>query len=63
MWAREVDAFQRVCDAFPDLRISLEYKPTDENTRYFIVPTTGAALLLAAEVGRDNFGLTLDVGQ
>jgi sugar phosphate isomerase/epimerase len=40
----------------------LEYKPTDENTRFFTVPSTGAALLLINEVDRPNFGLTLDVG-
>ena len=52
----------QVCDAYPDIRVSLEFKPTDENTRWFIVPSTGAALLLAEEIGRPNFGLTLDVG-
>mmetsp|Transcript_35819 Transcript_35819/g.115202 ORF Transcript_35819/g.115202 Transcript_35819/m.115202 type:complete len:319 (-) Transcript_35819:117-1073(-) len=62
MWRRAVEAFREVCDAFPRLRVSLEFKPTDENTRYFAVPSTGAALLLAEEVGRKNFGLTLDVG-
>mmetsp|Transcript_22917 Transcript_22917/g.62851 ORF Transcript_22917/g.62851 Transcript_22917/m.62851 type:complete len:257 (-) Transcript_22917:283-1053(-) len=62
MWSRIVDAFRELCDAFPDLKISLEFKPTDENTRFFAVPTTGAALLLAQEVDRPNFGLTLDVG-
>ena len=43
-------------------KVSLEFKPTDENMRYFAVPSTGAAVLLAREVGRPNFGLTLDVG-
>ena len=40
----------QVCDAFPDIKVSLEFKPTDENTRFFIVPSTGAALLLVNEV-------------
>lgn len=62
LWGRVVSAFQEVCDEFPDLRVSLEFKPTDENTRFFAVPSTGAALLLAAQVGRANFGLTLDIG-
>uniref|UniRef100_A0A0G4H920 Ribokinase n=1 Tax=Chromera velia CCMP2878 TaxID=1169474 RepID=A0A0G4H920_9ALVE len=61
-WSQIVEAFQEVCDAFPDIRFSLEFKPTDENTRFFIVPSTGASLLLAADVDRKNFGLTLDVG-
>jgi len=51
-----------VCDALPDVRVSLEFKPTDENTRFFAVPSTGAALLLATQVDRPNFGLTLDIG-
>ncbi|KAJ1460296.1 Ribokinase-like protein [Pelagophyceae sp. CCMP2097] len=62
LWARVVEAFQQVCDSAPDIKVSLEYKPTDENTRFFIVPSTGAAMLLCDDVCRDNFGLTLDVG-
>lgn len=61
-WEHIVEAFREVCDAYPELRVSLEFKPTDENCRYFAVPSTGAALLLAEDVGRRNFGLTLDVG-
>jgi len=57
-----VAAFQELCDLFPQLRLSLEYKPTDENTRFFAVPSTGAALLLQQAVNRPNFGLTLDFG-
>ena len=34
----------------------------DENTRFFTIPSTGAALLMVDEVDRENFGLTLDVG-
>lgn len=62
LWDREIDAYRRVCDALPDIKVSLEYKPTDENTRFFAVPSTGAALLLALQVQRPNMGLTLDVG-
>ena len=61
-WQQLVEAFQECCDAFPIIKFSLEYKPTDENTRFFTVPTTAAALLLVQEVDRSNFGLTLDVG-
>jgi sugar/nucleoside kinase (ribokinase family)/sugar phosphate isomerase/epimerase len=61
-WQELVDAFQECCDSFPNVKFSLEYKPTDENTRFFTVPSTGAALLMALEVNRSNFGLTLDVG-
>ena len=61
-WTRMIDAFRQVCDAHPDVKVSLEFKPTDENTRFFAVPSTGAALLLCDDVDRPNFGLTLDVG-
>ena len=44
LWDRVVSAFREVCDALPDVRVSLEFKPTDENTRFFAVPSTGAAL-------------------
>ena len=57
-----IEAFRSVCDSNPDIKVSLEYKPTDENTRFFIVPTTADAILVSREVGRDNFGLTLDFG-
>jgi len=62
MWARVVDAFRQVCDAYPALKVSLEFKPTDENTRFFAVPSTGAALLLVEEINRPNMGLTIDFG-
>jgi len=62
LWDDIVTAFQEVCDLFPQIRLSLEYKPTDENTRFFAVPSTGAALLLQQAVNRPNFGLTLDFG-
>eukprot|EP00283_Hemiselmis_rufescens_P014056 CAMPEP_0173466676 /NCGR_PEP_ID=MMETSP1357-20121228/73733_1 /TAXON_ID=77926 /ORGANISM="Hemiselmis rufescens, Strain PCC563" /LENGTH=308 /DNA_ID=CAMNT_0014434749 /DNA_START=20 /DNA_END=946 /DNA_ORIENTATION=- len=62
LWDRVKLAFQQVCDAHPDLKVSLEFKPTDENTRFFAIPTTGAAMLLANQVDRPNFGLTLDFG-
>ena len=41
LWGQVVDAFREVCDAFPDIKVSLEFKATDENTRFFIVPSTG----------------------
>lgn len=61
-WSQLVEAFRECCDAYPDMKWSLEYKPTDENTRFFTVPSTGAAMLLVKDVDRPNMGLTLDVG-
>jgi sugar/nucleoside kinase (ribokinase family)/sugar phosphate isomerase/epimerase len=61
-WDQLVSAFKELCDDYPSIKFSLEYKPTDENTRFFTVPTTAAALLFVEEVNRPNIGLTLDVG-
>mmetsp|Transcript_21652 Transcript_21652/g.36797 ORF Transcript_21652/g.36797 Transcript_21652/m.36797 type:complete len:766 (-) Transcript_21652:1379-3676(-) len=61
-WNQIVEAFQECCDAYPDIKWSLEFKPTDENTRFFTVPSTGAAMLLLKDIDRDNMGLTLDMG-
>jgi sugar phosphate isomerase/epimerase len=62
-WRRIADAFRSLADACaPRVRVSLEWKPTDAASRFSFVPSTGAALLLAAQVNRANFGLTLDVG-
>ena len=61
-WQQLVEAFQECCDSYPDIRWSLEFKPTDENTRFFTVPSTGAALLLVKDIDRPNMGLTLDMG-
>lgn len=36
MWDNMVWSFREICDAYPDVKISLEYKPTDENTRWTI---------------------------
>jgi len=62
MHGRVAEAFRRVCDANGDVKVSIEFKPTDENTRFFAVPTTHAAILLLGDVGRENFGITLDFG-
>jgi sugar phosphate isomerase/epimerase len=62
-WRRTVEAYQQLADACPPgVRVSIEHKPTDESTRWALVPSTGAALLLARDVDRANFGLTLDYG-
>ena len=63
VWQLTVDSFQKLADSCPPgVRVSLEFKPTDEYSRFSIVPSTGAALLLSNQVNRPNFGLTLDLG-
>ena len=61
-WSQIVAAFRECCDEYPDIKWSLEFKPTDENTRFFTVPSTGAAMLLVHQIDRPNMGLTLDMG-
>jgi sugar phosphate isomerase/epimerase len=62
-WERAVQAYRALADACPPgVRVSLEWKATDEAARWSLVPSTGAALLLVRQVGRPNFGLTLDAG-
>ncbi len=62
-WQHTVESFRQLLNACPPgVRVSLEFKPTDETTRHSFVPSTAAALLLARDVGRPNFGLTLDFG-
>jgi xylose isomerase len=61
IWKEVVVAFQEICDAFPELKVSLEPKPT-EPRRFFIHNTTGAALLMVQQIDRENMGLTLDFG-
>ena len=54
IWNNMVSCFQEVCDSFPNVKVSLEYKPTDENTRYFAVPSTASAQLLLKAINRKN---------
>lgn len=63
LWERAVGAYRALADACgPTVRVSIEFKPTDEASRFAAVPSTGAALLLVRDVARANFGLTLDLG-
>ena len=62
-WAHAVDSFRLLCDACgPHMNLSIEFKPSDERSRFSIVPSTGEALRLVEQVGRRNTGLTLDTG-
>ncbi|GBF87518.1 ribokinase xylose isomerase [Raphidocelis subcapitata] len=61
-WSRAVEGLRALADACPGVEVALEWKPTDPASRFSFVPSTGAALLLARQVNRTNFGLTLDTG-
>eukprot|EP00879_Flechtneria_rotunda_P013819 GHRR01014432.1.p2 GENE.GHRR01014432.1~~GHRR01014432.1.p2 ORF type:complete len:479 (+),score=162.95 GHRR01014432.1:2279-3715(+) len=62
-WQHMVSGLQQiVAGCPPNIKVSWEFKPTDAASRFAVVPSTGAALLLAQEVSRPQFGLTLDIG-
>ena len=63
-WNDMVQSYKTVTssDECARLKVSVEFKPTDEKSRFSFIPTTAAAILLADAVGEPNFGLTLDFG-
>ena len=61
-WSYVIKVFQECCDTRPTIQFSIEYRPTDKNTRYFTVPSTVTAILLVKDINRTNMGLMLDVG-
>ena len=60
LWALEIDGFRRVAQTNPQVKVSVEYKPSDPR-RISLIRTMGDALLAVADVGAANFGVTLDV--
>lgn len=63
VWQHTVDAYKAlIASCTSNVRVSVEFKPTDPATRFAVVPNTATALALAHEVGAQNFGLTLDIG-
>jgi xylose isomerase len=60
-WRWLVDGIRAAASHRPDVRVSIEYKPT-ESRAYITVPDVGTTLHLADRVGLDNVGVTLDVG-
>lgn len=59
LWNDEIEAFRRVADHRPEIRVSVEYKPSDPR-RVALIRGMGDALLAVRDVARDNFGVTLD---
>lgn len=54
-----VDAFQKVCDYAPDLKISIEYKPYEERA-YAFIDSMGMTAWILSAANRENLGVTLD---
>lgn len=57
----ECDAVRTLATEYPDLAFALEYKPKEPRTHSYMARMADT-LLLALETGRDNVGVTMDVG-
>ncbi len=60
LWEMEIEGFRRVAARNPAVRVSVEYKPSDPR-RVSLIRSMGESLLAVADVGLDNFGVTLDL--
>ncbi|MCB1487551.1 MAG: TIM barrel protein [Bauldia sp.] len=60
LWEMEIEGFRRVAGSNPDVRVSVEYKPSDPR-RVSLIRSMGDSLLAVNEVGLANFGVTLDL--
>ena len=58
-WKMLIDGFREVAQAHPDMRLSIEYKPYEPRSFYF-VSDIGTALLAIEDAKCDNLGVTLD---
>lgn len=56
-----LESLVSVADHNPSVKVSLEFKPREPRNRS-LVDTYGTALLMCAESGRKNIGVTIDVG-
>ena len=55
------EGFAECCDRAPDIRFSLEYKPKEPRVHSFLA-NVWTALAYCLESGRENMGITIDVG-
>ena len=60
-WSYLVDALRELADYKKHIKIALEPKPREPRNRA-LVDTTSSALLMCEDTGRDNVGITLDIG-
>ena len=56
-----LEGLTECCDAAPDMRISLEYKPKEPRNHSFLA-NVWTALTIIGESGMPNMGITIDVG-
>lgn len=59
LWDMEINGFRQVAAVSPDVRVSVEYKPSDPR-RTSLIRSMSDSLLAVHEVGLPNFGVTLD---
>ncbi len=59
LWDDTAAALAAVADHAPDLAVSVEYKPDEPRARA-LLPDMATTLLMLAQVGRTNLGVTLD---
>jgi xylose isomerase len=59
MWDMEIDGFRQVAKRNPNVRVSVEYKPSDPR-RTSLIRSMSDSLLAVHDVGLANFGVTLD---
>ena len=60
LWEMEVAGFRSVAEHNDAVRVSVEYKPSDPR-RVSLIRSMSDSLLAVGEVGRSNFGVTLDL--
>jgi len=60
LWDMEIDGFRRVAGRNPDVRVSVECKPSDPR-RVSLIRSMSDSLLAVADVGLQNFGVSLDL--
>ena len=60
-WDRMVDNFIEIAEYAGDMKLAIEPKPQDPRQK-MLVNSTGKAMMLVNDIGRDNVGLALDVG-
>lgn len=60
-WKWFLECLAEVADHRPEMRVCLEYKPREPRARS-LVGTVCKAALMCGETGRDNVGVTIDVG-
>lgn len=59
LWAWEIEGFHATASRNPDIRVSVEYKPS-EPRNMALIRTMGDSLIAVRDVGLTNFGVTLD---